>query len=179
MRFPKFIQMGLILALLALALTACALPAPPQAQEQPALTGDALRVENAWARPSPMAAGNGAIYLVIVNPTDQADRLVAAASPAAEHTELHETVNDGGVMRMEPRPEGFVVEPKSIVELKPGGKHIMLLGLKEPLETGQEIQVTLTFEKAGEITVTAPVKEMAQGMEMDQKMDKEMDKENK
>ncbi len=166
MRFPKLTQIGLVLALLALLLTACTLSAPPQAQEQPALTGDALRVENAWARPSPMAAGNGAVYLVIVNPTDQADRLVAADSSAAENVELHETVNDGGVMRMEPRPEGFPVDPKSIVELKPGGKHIMLLGLKAPLEVGQEIQVTLTFEKAGEISVTAPVKEMGEGMEM-------------
>ena len=164
MRTAKLIRISLILALFTALLAACALPAPPQ--EQPALTGDALRVENAWARPSPMTAGNGAVYLTIVNPTDQADRLVAADSPAAENVELHETVNDGGVMRMEPRPEGFPVEPKSIVELKPGGKHVMLLGLKEPLEVGQEIQVTLTFEKAGEITVTAPVKEMGEGMEM-------------
>ena len=125
------------------------------------LTGDALRVEMPMSRPSPLAAGTGAAYMTLINPTETADRMIAASSPAAKVVELHETVNDGGVMRMIPQPDGFEIPARSVVELKPGGKHIMLIELVAPLEIGQEIELTLTFEQAGEMVLTVPVVDMA------------------
>ena len=162
-----------LLILVSLALTACnltptATPAMNGAMNDgmgadmsAMLTGDALRVENPMSRPSPLVAGTGAAYMMIVNPTEMADRLVAVSSPAAKVGEIHETVNDGGVMRMIPQPDGFEIPAKSVLELKPGGKHLMLIYLVAPLEIGQEIELTLTFEQAGEMIITVPVVDMA------------------
>lgn len=88
-----------------------------------------------------------------------ADRLVGATSPWAPTVELHETINDGGVMKMRPVPGGFEVPATGSLELKPGGKHIMLIGLNKPLVNGEEIEITLRFEKGGEITVKVPVRQ--------------------
>lgn len=164
-----------LMILLSLALTACNLtPTADPGMDGGShdmtamLTGDAVRVENPMSRPSPLVAGTGAAYMTIINPTDAADRLVSASSPAAKVGELHETVNDGGVMRMIPQPDGFEIPAKGMVELKPGGKHVMLIDLVAPLEIGQEIQITLTFEQAGEMILTVPVMDMAEmpAMEM-------------
>lgn len=121
--------------------------------------GTGIVVQDPFARPAP-AAGSGGAFMTIVNNTGQADRLVSAQSPAAMMVELHETVNEGGVMKMVHQPQGFEIPARGKVELKPGGKHVMLMGLKSALEAGQTIQITLKFEKAGEITVNVPVREM-------------------
>ena len=60
--------------------------------------------------------------------------------------ELHESINDNGVMKMEPHPEGFEIPAGGTLELKPGGKHVMLLGLVKPLAVGDTIELTLNFE---------------------------------
>jgi copper(I)-binding protein len=155
----RFVWTFLLFALAAWLVAGCALPEPPQAG--PTLTGDAVRVEDPMARPSPTGAENGAAYLTIVNPTSEDDRLVSAASTVAGTVELHETVNDNGVMRMVPQPDGFPVPARSAVELKPGGKHIMLIGLKSPLEVGRKIEITLHFQKAGALSVTVPVRQIS------------------
>jgi len=121
--------------------------------------GTGIVVQDPFARPAP-AAGSGGAFMIIVNNTAQADRLVSAQSPAAMMVELHETVNEGGVMKMVHQPQGFEVPARGRVELKPGGKHVMLMGLKNALEAGQTIQITLKFEKAGEMTIDVPVREM-------------------
>ncbi len=121
--------------------------------------GTGIAVQDPFARPAP-AAGSGGAFMTIVNNTGQPDRLVSAQSPAAMMVELHETVNEGGVMKMVHQPQGFEIPAGGKVELKPGGKHVMLMGLKNALEPGQTIQITLKFEKAGEITVNVPVREM-------------------
>jgi periplasmic copper chaperone A len=149
------VQTLVLSGLIGLLAVACTVPEPPRAQ--PALTGDAVRVEDPMARPSPMTTGNGAAYMKVVNPTEQADQLVSATSPAAAVVELHETVNDDGVMRMVPQLDGFAVPARSVVELKPGGKHVMFIDLVEPWVAGEEIQVTLHFQVAGDIQVTVPV----------------------
>ena len=123
-----------------------------------------LHVIDARARPSPMAAGNGAVFLTVVNPTAAPDRLVSVASPVAAAAETHETVDDNGVMRMVPQSDGFEIPANGALELAPGGKHIMLLNLTQQLQPGQEIEVTLTFEHAPSITLTVPVVEMNAAM---------------
>lgn len=127
-----------------------------------------------WARTSPAMATAGAMYVTITSTVD--DNLIAAtvAASVAARVEVHETVAvedatdttmmmgstttmmGGGEMTM--RPVEFVELPAGVaVELKPGGYHIMLIDLMNPLEVGTAIQVTLVFEKAGEITIEVPV----------------------
>lgn len=119
-----------------------------------------IAIQDPYARPAPNAGGNGGAFMVIANNSGQADRLLSATSPAAMMVELHETIMENGVMKMVHQPQGFEIPAGGKVELKPGGKHVMLMGLKSALEAGQTIQITLKFEKAGEMTVNVPVRDM-------------------
>lgn len=138
----------------------CIAPVAPQGATVPVPEPGKVTVVDPMARPSPMMAGNGAAYMTILNGTDQPVQLLAARSDAAETVELHETVNDGGMMRMVYQPEGFAIPAGGSVELKPGGKHVMLINLVEPLEIGSEVQITLEFDSGEPMTITVPVVEM-------------------
>jgi hypothetical protein len=100
---------------------------------------------------------NGAVYVKISNHGQGPDAIVSASSEAAETVELHEVLNDAGVMRMRPVPR-IEVPAGATVELKPGGYHIMLLGLRGDLKPGTTVKVTLSREKAGPMTVEAQVR---------------------
>jgi periplasmic copper chaperone A len=113
-----------------------------------------LEVNNAWAGATPGKAENGVAYLMIQSPT--ADRLVSASSPVAKKAELHTMSMEGTVMRMRP-VAGLDIPAGQPVTLKPGGEHIMLMGLNQPLREGQSFALTLEFEKAGPHTVTVAV----------------------
>jgi copper(I)-binding protein len=125
-----------------------------------------MRVESAWARRAPAtapgghgpaAAANGAVYLTVRNTGAAPDAIVEARTDAAHRVELHETRSEGGVMRMHPRSR-FDVPAGATLEMKPGGHHVMLLGLTRDLAPGDSVTLTVTFEKAGPVTVTAPVR---------------------
>jgi copper(I)-binding protein len=113
-----------------------------------------LEVDNAWAGATPGKAENGVAYLTIQSPT--ADRLVSASSPVAKKAELHTMSMQGMVMKMRPIT-GLDIPAGQPVTLKPGGEHIMLMGLDQPLHEGQSFPLTLDFEKAGPRTVTVTV----------------------
>jgi copper(I)-binding protein len=113
-----------------------------------------LEVKNAWAGATPGKAENGAAYLTIQSPT--ADRLVSVSSPVAKKAELHSMSMQGAVMKMRPI-DGLDVPAGQPVALKPGGEHIMLMGLNQQLHEGQSFPLTLDFEKAGPRTVTVTV----------------------
>jgi copper(I)-binding protein len=134
--------------------------------EMPVPEPDTILVQNPMSRPSPMTAGNGAAYMTILNGFGSDVQLVSAESEASNVVELHETVDDNGVMRMQPRPEGFTVPAGGMVELKPGGKHVMLIDLVEPLEPGKQLEITLNFDNGESLTVTVPVTEMSGEMPM-------------
>jgi hypothetical protein len=101
--------------------------------------------------------GNGAVYVTLSNSGSQSDSLVSAASDAAQTVELHEVKNEGGVMKMRPVPR-IEVPAGGNVELRPGGYHIMLLGLKHDLKVGEKVPVTLKFERGGELHIEAAVR---------------------
>jgi hypothetical protein len=105
------------------------------------------KIENAWARATPGKAENGAAYLTIVSPVP--DKLTGVSTPDAKAAELHEMTMEGGVMKMRPLANGVDLPAGKPVTLKPGGMHIMLMGLKQPLKKGESFPMTLTFEKAG------------------------------
>ena len=124
-----------------------------------------LRVEGAWSRGTPMmdsggakgGSGNGAIYATLVNPSKERDALISAASNAAGAVEIHESYQHMGMMMMRP-VKRIEVPAGGRVEMKPGGFHIMLLGLRRDLKPGQTVNVTLQFQKAGKIPVKARIK---------------------
>jgi copper(I)-binding protein len=115
-------------------------------------------LHDAWVRPLPKMEGAGAVYVVIENRGKEADWLTGADSPAAANVEIHESYMDGDVMRMRPVPS-LEIPANGSVELKPGGYHVMLIDLQEPLETGDVISVTLHFEQSSDITLDVSIQE--------------------
>lgn len=123
----------------------------------PALASAQVAIEDPYARAASPSAISGAAFMQIMNMGEAEDRLVAAASDVAERVELHTHVMDGDVMRMVEVEEGFAVPAGESISLERGGMHVMFLGLNRPLTQGDEVEVTLTFEQAGDVTVTIPV----------------------
>ena len=121
-------------------------------------TAGGITVSDAWARPSPMMERAGAAYLVLRNNGAADDKLLSVESDVAKTIELHETKESNGMMAMSPVPN-VPVPAYGKAELKPGGYHVMLIGLTRELKVGDKVQLTLNFEKAGKIPVTAEVKE--------------------
>jgi periplasmic copper chaperone A len=117
-------------------------------------------VKDAWARATPGKAENGATYLTIQSPT--ADRLVGVSTPIAKKAGLHTMTMEGSVMKMRPL-SGIDVPANQPVTLKPGGMHIMLEGLNEPLQAGKSFPLTLNFEKAGQKQVEVAVEKAGAG----------------
>jgi copper(I)-binding protein len=113
-----------------------------------------LTVSDAFTRATP-GTGPGAAYLTI-HGGDAADRLLSAASPRAASVELHTMTMDGAVMRMR-QIDALDVPAGAAVTLAPGGLHLMLQGLKAPLKQGETVSLILTFEKAGQRRIDAPV----------------------
>lgn len=122
-------------------------------------TSPAITVESPFARPSPAEGGNGGAFMTIVNAGGTADRLVSGQSSAAKSVELHETTEEDGIMKMRPVPGGFEIPANGRLELKPGGKHVMLIGLTAALAAGQTVEITLNFEKSGAIKLEVPVRQ--------------------
>ena len=113
-----------------------------------------VEVDNAWARATPGKAENGAAYLTLVSPSG--DRLTSVSTPDAQKAELHNMTMEGGVMQMRPLA-GVDLPAGQKVTLKPGGMHIMLVGLRQPLKQGDTFPLTLSFEKAGRKEVTVAI----------------------
>jgi copper(I)-binding protein len=136
-------------------LTAAACPAFAQGTGNPP-----IEVEQPWARATPAGAQTGAAYMTIENKTGNADRLTGASSDVAGTLQIHEMTVVNGVMQMRQLADGLPIPAGGSVALKPGSYHVMLIGLKKPLTAGETFPLTLTFEKAGNISVTVPVQAM-------------------
>jgi copper(I)-binding protein len=128
--------------------TLVALALAAQAQDVP-------RVEGAWARPTVSGQSGGGGFLKITAGR-AADRLIGVRAPVSKSTELHTMQLDGVVMRMRPI-DAIVIPAGQTVELKPGGNHVMFMGLAQPLRPGARFPLTLRFETAGELTVEVQV----------------------
>lgn len=105
-----------------------------------------------------MGGAMGAMYMTIRNPTTTPDRLIKAESDVSQVVELHNMAMKDGVMSMYP-VEAIDIPANGEAVLKPGGFHVMLIGLTRDLMAGDTMTVTLTFEQAGEITLQAPIRE--------------------
>ncbi len=127
--------------------------------------GPSLTIEDVWARQSPAAEGTSAAYMTLKNSGNEADTLVKVTTKVSDAAEIHEMSMENQVMKMRPvSGQRLEIPARGAVELKPGGLHIMLIGLKQQLKPGDKIDITLTFEKTGEMTVQAEVRAI-EGME--------------
>lgn len=135
-----------------LAATALLLALPASAQERRA--GDIV-IDRPWSRAAG-ANATGVGFLTIRNTGATPDRLLSASSPIARRVELHSMTMEGAVMRMRP-VETIPVPAGGTVQLAPGGLHIMLIGLTQPLAQGDRAPLTLRFERAGEVQVELSV----------------------
>lgn len=140
-----------------------------------------IQVSNAWARRAAMSHGNmgkgamshgamdkggmgkmdsaatGAIYVTISNTGKEADALLSVSTDAAQSAELHEVKHEGGMMKMRP-VEKIGLPAGGKIDMKPGGYHVMLLGLTRDLKPGDKVAVTLKFEHGGDLHVDAAVR---------------------
>jgi copper(I)-binding protein len=119
-----------------------------------------IACEQVWARPTPGATG--AAYFTLTN-NGAPDQLVGASTPIAASAGVHETIDDNGVMKMRP-VASLALVPGKPVTFRPGGYHVMLVGLKAPLKAGDSFPLTLSFAHAQPITVTVNVQAGAAGM---------------
>ena len=118
-------------------------------------------VQGAFARASIGLAKNGVIFMSIHNHSDKTDQLLAIQTDIANNTSLHSHLNDNGIMKMR-RVAQISIPGNSNIELKPGGFHIMLMGLKKPLTEGNQFNLTLIFKNTGKLTVPIKIKRVAE-----------------
>jgi hypothetical protein len=117
-----------------------------------------LHVTDATARATAPKQANGAAYLQLENRGKSADKLLSVSSGIVQEVQLHTMSMDGDMMRMRPL-ENITLPAGGKLAMKPGnGPHLMLMGLKQPLQAGQTIPITLVFEKAGKLDITLKVK---------------------
>ncbi len=158
----KWLRWGLVVAV-AFTLTAAACSDDDGGSEG---TDGSISVTEVWGW-SP-TEDRGAVYFMVENTGEEADRLVAAASDAAGVVQVHETTTVDGTAQMG-EVEGVDIPAGGSVTFEPGGYHVMLMEIPEPLDVGTQIDVTLTFEQAGDVAVTAEMREftgeMPEGME--------------
>ncbi len=139
-----------VISLVALVLSAFAAPAFA------AGAADQISVIDPYVRMTPPGTRTTAAFMALKNAGDAEAKLVTAASSVANVTELHNHINDGGVMRMRQVKE-IAVPAKGEVALKPGGYHVMLIDLKAPLKEGDHVVVTLGFADGSSKEVHATV----------------------
>ena len=122
---------------------------------------EGITVTDPWGRTSPMVAENGAFYMMLTNNSDSDDALLSASADACGMIELHEMYDKGdGVMGMRPVEGGAIPVPAGgSAELKPGGLHVMCMGKQIDFAEGTEIPLTLNFENAGEMEITAVIRD--------------------
>jgi copper(I)-binding protein len=125
----------------------------------PATTaGEQITIDDAWVKAAD--SGMSAAFGEIENTGDAAITVVAVTSPASTALELHETVADAsGAMVMQQKEGGFTIPAGGALTLEPGGNHIMLMDLVDPLRAGDEVTFTLTFSDDSTFAFTAPAKD--------------------
>ena len=128
--------------------------------QMPAYSAGAVTVTFPWARATPGSAPVAGGYLTVANTGGDPDRLIGGSTDIAAKLEVHEMSMDTGVMKMRPVDGGLEVKPGASVELKPGGYHIMFLGLKHGLKEGEHFKAQLEFAKGGKTEVDFEVRGM-------------------
>ena len=117
-----------------------------------------ISVADAWARPTIGQSGTSAAYMTIANRGKHAEVLKRVRSKKAKSIEMHQaTMTADGVMQMRKVKGGLTIDPGASLVFEPGGTHLMLLGLEDALNAGEQLLLTLEFDRAGPVDVLVPV----------------------
>ncbi len=119
-----------------------------------------IEILNPWTRETPRGIRVGSGYLYIINHSNTPDRLVSISTNGVKTTEIHSMAVVNDIMKMEKMHNGIEIPGNGEITLKPGGDHIMFMGLSQPFKLGDKISAKLTFEKAGTIDVDFSVNAM-------------------
>jgi len=123
-----------------------------------------LKIGQPYARATVPGQPAGGAYFSIENKGSAPDKLVALSSPVAKSTQIHTMSMEGNLMKMREVEGGLEIKPGQTIAMQPGnGYHVMLMGLSKPLQEGEKVPMTLTFEKAGKVDVTVNVESAAAG----------------
>ena len=122
-----------------------------------AASAGSISITKAYSHPTPAPGVPGVGFMTIVNASNHDDRLLAVSSAAAGSVEIHQSVIEKGVMRMRAITDGVSVPAGESVSLAPAGLHLMLFDLKQPLRLGDQLALSLKFERAGVIDVVLSV----------------------
>lgn len=141
------------IALFASVLSGLLLPSPASAHTKKYQIGPIV-IEQPWIRATPGGVAVAGGYLKVTNTGSAPDRLTGGTLPLAASVEVHEMATTDGIMKMRRLENGLEIKGGRSVELKPGGHHIMFVGLTGAIEAGKDIKGTLVFEKAGTVEVT-------------------------
>ncbi|WP_083980158.1 copper chaperone PCu(A)C [Demequina salsinemoris] len=158
-RFPSTTRLVAAAALIgsAFALTACSTDAEAE-------TSEPLTITDAWVKA--VDDGMTGAFALIENTSDEAVTIVGATTDASSMVQLHETVADeSGSTTMQEVDGGFTIEPGAALTLEPGGDHLMLMGVADPLEAGADVDITLELSDGTELPFTAVVKEFSGAQE--------------
>ena len=128
-----------------------------------AVFGADVEIDGAYARASIPNVPNSAAFFVIKNNSDKDIAITGANSDIAEKNELHTHIKENQMLKMM-KIEKLVVPAKSSLELKSGGDHVMLMGLKKELKAGDEISLELSFSDGDKKSIKVPVKDLASTM---------------
>lgn len=126
---------------------------------------DQISVADPYVRMAPPGSRTTGAFMTVKNAGDKDTQLVSAAATVAKVVELHNHINDGGVMRMRQVKE-IAVPAKGEAQLKPGGYHVMLIDMQQPLKEGEHVVITLGFADGSKKEVHAPVKKPMAEMPM-------------
>lgn len=155
MFFPTFRALARRLSGASLMLAAAILPMSLPAAAD---TAPALSVSDAWARPTPPGAQVGVAYGRLHNASGDAVTVSAVSSDVSEAAELHEMAMRDGMMRMRHLKDGLHIEAGQSASLAPGGTHVMLFRLRQPLHEGDRITLRFRLSDGREVVVDAPVR---------------------
>lgn len=161
--FTRSLAAGSAALLATLSLSACSGSSDAGSSGAAASSSSAATCPVTVADPWVKAADSGmtAAFGVLSNPSSEAVTIAAASSPATPMVELHEVVESGGQTVMQPVEGGFPVPAGGSLTLEPGGYHLMLMDLPQPIEPGDEVAFTLTCATGGSVTFTAQAKTFA------------------
>ena len=127
------------------------------------LAADGVTFSDPYVRGVPPGQPNSAAFMQIDNKGKANRALVGGSSPAAEAVELHTHTMDGGMMRMR-QVDKIDLPAGETVSLQPGGLHVMLIGLKQKLVPGEEVELTLSFDDGSQVSLKAPVRKLQMKM---------------
>ena len=149
---------GAVFAVCTLLVSGCSASDDPKE-----LMASTVTIANQWASAADSGmAGMAGVFGTISNKGDHEVRIVSGESPIAGRVEVHEVVPDAtGAMTMRPKAGGLAVPAGGSREFIPGGDHLMLMDLEQPLQPGADVSLTVEFEDGSTVPVTAQIRDFA------------------